>query len=126
MKATTKEFSEKVISIQNKAKIRAYELHLAKGGVECFEGYNPIWNNVGIRVLLDEITQKPYPVTYKKDIYYEYLDKSEEEWKEFLNVIKKEYLKLLDENNSILNRKKELREEIMQLQEELSLLEYYE
>lgn len=120
---TTREFSKKVLAIQDMAKIRAYELHLAKGGDECYGGYNPKWDNFGIKVLLNEVTQNPYPMTYEQDICYEHLDKSEKQWQEFLDNIKKEYVKSLDENNPILKRKKELREEITQCQEELLELE---
>lgn len=116
---TTKDFSKKVLAVQDMAKRRDYELHL----VECYEGYNPKWNNFGIRVLLNEVTQRPYPMTYKRNVYYDYSDMTEEEWQKLLYNIKKEYVKSLDENNPILKRKKELREEIIQRQEELLLLE---
>jgi len=120
---TTREFSKKVLAIQDMAKRRAYELHLAKGGVECYGGYNPKWDNFGIRILLNEVTQNPYPMTYERHVYYDYLDMPEEEWQKLLDNIKKEYVKSSDENNPILKRKKKLREEITQRQEELLELE---
>jgi hypothetical protein len=120
---TTRDFSKKVLELQNIAKTRAYDIHLAKGGVTCYGGYNPKWDNFGIKVLLDEETTDSAYITYEQDIGYEYLDKSDEDWQKLLDNIKKEYVKSLDENNPILKRKKKLREEITQRQEELLELE---
>lgn len=120
----TRDFSKKVLELQDIAKTRAYDIHLAKGGVTCYGGYNPKWDNFGIKVLLDEETTNSEYITFEQDIGYEYLDKSDEDWQEYIVKIKEIHAKPLEicEYNPNLKREREIEEEITRLKEELLLL----
>ena len=121
---TTRDFSKKVLELQEIAKTRAYELHLAKGRPDCYGGYSPKWDNFGIKVYLDEETTDSEHMTFEQDVVYELLDKSDEDWEKYLMACKETRTKLAQscEYNPNLKREREIEEEIISLKEELLLL----